>query len=59
MKISWPRVAANEAWLSPYAISGAILDVAFAEEQPPITVNLVHPRPIPWRTSIAYCRYHV
>jgi len=22
--------------------------VAFAEEEPPIAVNLVHPRPIPW-----------
>ncbi|KAJ8587738.1 hypothetical protein M405DRAFT_863524 [Rhizopogon salebrosus TDB-379] len=30
-----PDVQGLTAWLSPYAISGAILDVAFAEEQPP------------------------
>ncbi|KAJ8587737.1 NAD(P)-binding protein [Rhizopogon salebrosus TDB-379] len=28
-------------WLPPYAISSAILDVAFAEERPPIAVNLI------------------
>ncbi|OAX39503.1 hypothetical protein K503DRAFT_689488, partial [Rhizopogon vinicolor AM-OR11-026] len=26
----------------------AILDVAFAEEEPPIAVNIVHPRPVAW-----------
>ncbi|KAG1733502.1 putative aminoadipate reductase [Suillus lakei] len=35
-------------WIPPHAVSNAILDVAFAEEEPPIVVNLVHPRPIAW-----------
>ncbi|KAG1750096.1 putative aminoadipate reductase [Suillus lakei] len=38
------------SWIPPHAVSNAILDVAFAEEGPPIAVNLVHPRPIAWRT---------
>ncbi|KAG2119415.1 putative aminoadipate reductase [Suillus clintonianus] len=36
------------SWIPPHAVSIAILDVAFAEEEPPIVVNLVHPRPIAW-----------
>ncbi|KAG1744621.1 putative aminoadipate reductase [Suillus paluster] len=35
-------------WIPPHAVSNAILDVAFAEEKPPVAVNLVHPRPITW-----------
>ena len=36
------------SWLPPHAVSDAILDVAFADEEPPIAVNVVHPRPIAW-----------
>ncbi|KAG1777926.1 hypothetical protein EV702DRAFT_1044952 [Suillus placidus] len=35
-------------WIPPHAVSNAILDVALAEEEPPIVVNLIHPRPIAW-----------
>ncbi|KAH0833861.1 putative aminoadipate reductase [Lanmaoa asiatica] len=38
------------SWLPPHAVSDAILDVAFADEEPPIAVNLVHPRPITWES---------
>jgi hypothetical protein len=31
-------------------VSNAILDVAFAKQEPLIAVNLVHPRPIAWKT---------
>ena len=37
------------SWLPPHAVSDAIVDVAFAEEEPPLAVNLVHPRPIAWK----------
>jgi hypothetical protein len=33
-----------------HAVSKAILDVAFSDEQPPIALNIVHPRPIEWST---------
>jgi hypothetical protein len=38
------------SWILPHAVSNAILDVAFAEVEPPIAVNLVHPKPIAWKT---------
>ncbi|KAJ7656957.1 putative aminoadipate reductase [Mycena polygramma] len=36
------------AWLSPEAVSHAIVDAALSTEKPPFAINLVHPRPIPW-----------
>ncbi|KAG1779119.1 putative aminoadipate reductase [Suillus placidus] len=47
-----PKAKGFVSWIPPHAISNAILDVAFAEEEPPIAVNLVHPRPIAWKTLI-------
>lgn len=38
------------SWIPTDAASNAILDVAFAEEEPPIVMNLVHPRPVAWGT---------
>ncbi|KAG0702280.1 putative aminoadipate reductase [Suillus ampliporus] len=38
------------SWIPTLAVSNAILDVAFAKEEPPIAVNLVHPRPVAWTT---------
>ncbi|KAG1835183.1 putative aminoadipate reductase [Suillus variegatus] len=40
------------SWIPPHAISNAILDVAFAEEEPSIVVNLVHPKPTAWKALI-------
>jgi hypothetical protein len=37
------------SWIPPHAVSDAILDVTFAEQEPPVAVNLVHPRPIAWK----------
>lgn len=45
-----PEAQSPLTWIPPHAVSNAILDVAFAEEEPPVVVNLVHPRPIAWGT---------
>jgi hypothetical protein len=37
------------SWIPPHAVSNAMLDVAFAEQEPLIAVNLVHPRPVAWK----------
>jgi hypothetical protein len=39
------------SWAPADAIAGGILDVAFAEQDPPFPINLVHPHPVSW-TSI-------
>lgn len=36
------------SWLPMHAVSNTILDVAFANEEPSIAMNLVHPRPVSW-----------
>ncbi|KAI5990800.1 putative aminoadipate reductase [Pisolithus marmoratus] len=41
-----PDLGGSVAWLPMDAVSGAILDVALSDEEPPIAVNLVHPRPV-------------
>lgn len=46
---TYPKVT---SWLPPYAVSDAILDVAFADEEPPPTMNLVHPRPVTWKSVV-------
>ncbi|KIJ18039.1 hypothetical protein PAXINDRAFT_97557 [Paxillus involutus ATCC 200175] len=43
-----PEARGVASWLPPHAVSDAILDVAFAQDEPPIAVNLVHPRPVEW-----------
>lgn len=40
------------SWLPADAVSKSILDVAFAREQPPFALNLVHPRPVAWNDVI-------
>jgi thioester reductase-like protein len=47
-----PEAQGFVSWIPPHAISNAILDVAFAEEEPPIVVNLVHSKPTAWKTLI-------
>jgi thioester reductase-like protein/acyl-CoA synthetase (AMP-forming)/AMP-acid ligase II len=44
-----PEAQGFVSWIPPQTISNAILDVAFAKEEPPIVMNLVHPRPTAWR----------
>ncbi|KAJ7193227.1 putative aminoadipate reductase [Mycena pura] len=41
------------AWLTPEAVSHAIVDVALRTEKSPFAINLVHPRPIPWDAVIS------
>ena len=38
----------NVAGLPTDAVSGTILDVALGEDEPPIMINVVHPRPVEW-----------
>jgi hypothetical protein len=33
-----------------HAVSKAMLDVGFTEAQPPVVLNIVHPRPVEWPT---------
>ncbi|KAG1819054.1 uncharacterized protein BJ212DRAFT_1567944 [Suillus subaureus] len=44
----FPEARGLLSWIPTHAVSNAILDVAFAEEEPSIAVNLVHPRPVAW-----------
>jgi len=39
-----------------HAVSKAILDVAFSDEQPPIALNIVHPKPDEWSTVMGDVR---
>ncbi|KAG2050383.1 putative aminoadipate reductase [Suillus hirtellus] len=45
-----PKAKGFVSWIPPHAVLNAILDVAFAEEEPPVAVNLVHLRPTAWKT---------
>ncbi|KAG2133521.1 uncharacterized protein EDB93DRAFT_1093287, partial [Suillus bovinus] len=47
-----PEAKGFVSWIPPHAISNSILDVAFAKEEPPIVMNLVHPRPTAWNMLI-------
>ncbi|KAG1900203.1 putative aminoadipate reductase [Suillus fuscotomentosus] len=46
----FPEAQGLLSWIPTHAVSNAILDVAFAKEEPPVAVNLVHPRPVAWGT---------
>ncbi|KAG2133352.1 putative aminoadipate reductase [Suillus clintonianus] len=46
----FPEAQGLLSWIPTHAVSNAILDVAFSQEEPPIAVNLVHPRPVAWAT---------
>ncbi|KAI6017888.1 hypothetical protein EDC04DRAFT_2607953 [Pisolithus marmoratus] len=39
-------IGGSVAWLPVDAVSGVILDVALSDKEPPIVMNLVHPRPV-------------
>ncbi|KIM56982.1 hypothetical protein SCLCIDRAFT_1219816 [Scleroderma citrinum Foug A] len=43
-----PNIHTNVAGLPTDAVSGTILDVALGEDEPPIMINVVHPRPVEW-----------
>ncbi|KAF8438365.1 putative aminoadipate reductase [Boletus edulis BED1] len=45
-----PEARGVISWLPPHGVCDAILDVAFAHEEPPLVVNLVHPRPSTWKS---------
>ncbi|KAG6831500.1 putative NRPS-like protein biosynthetic cluster [Tephrocybe sp. NHM501043] len=47
-----PSATGLVSWLPMDAASKAILDIAFSLDQPPLALNLVHPRPVPWNDVI-------
>lgn len=38
------------SWLPADAVARAIVDMITSEERLPVLLNLVHPRPVSWRT---------
>jgi hypothetical protein len=40
------------SWITPEAVSGAILDVALGPEQFELALNVAHPRPITWTMMV-------
>ncbi|KAI6097310.1 putative aminoadipate reductase [Pisolithus croceorrhizus] len=44
-----PDLGGSVAWLPMDAVSGAILDIALSDEEPPAVVNLVHPRQVEFK----------
>jgi len=43
-----PNAIGVVSWVPMDAVSDALLDVGFSAERPPIAVNVVHPRSVPW-----------
>ncbi|KIO03672.1 hypothetical protein M404DRAFT_1001160 [Pisolithus tinctorius Marx 270] len=41
-----PSLGGSIAWLPMDAVSGAVLDVTLGDDEPPIAINVVHPRPV-------------
>ncbi|KII87501.1 hypothetical protein PLICRDRAFT_257848 [Plicaturopsis crispa FD-325 SS-3] len=47
---SLPDAEGVASWIPAHAVCQAIVDIVFAEAHPPLALNLVHPRPVSWRT---------
>ncbi|KIK57240.1 hypothetical protein GYMLUDRAFT_229544 [Collybiopsis luxurians FD-317 M1] len=44
------------SWIPMDAVSDALLDIGFGTEQPPMAVNVVHPRPVSWTSLVQKLR---
>ncbi|KAF9058549.1 putative aminoadipate reductase [Rhodocollybia butyracea] len=51
-----PDATGIVSWLPTEAVAGAILDVAFTSESPPLAMNLVHPKPVSWTNIMRMIR---
>ncbi|KAF9067908.1 hypothetical protein BDP27DRAFT_1327979 [Rhodocollybia butyracea] len=51
-----PDATGVVSWLPAEAVAGAILDVAFTSESPPLAINLVHPKPVAWSSVMTMIR---
>ncbi|KAJ3994744.1 putative aminoadipate reductase [Lentinula boryana] len=51
-----PKAIGVASWIPLDAVAEAILDVAFAKESPPLTINLVHPYPTTWNSIMEAIR---
>ncbi|KAF9073069.1 hypothetical protein BDP27DRAFT_1289576 [Rhodocollybia butyracea] len=51
-----PDHSGSVSWVPTNTISRAILDIGFAEENPPMAINLVHPHPVPWSSLMESIR---
>ncbi|KAI6042367.1 male sterility protein-domain-containing protein, partial [Pisolithus marmoratus] len=45
-------IGGSVAWLPMDAVSAVILDVALSDKEPPIVMNLVHPRPVKFEAVV-------
>jgi hypothetical protein len=41
-------------WIPTNAVAGAVVDLVHVNERLPLTINLSHPRPIPWTEMMKY-----
>ncbi|KAF5372278.1 hypothetical protein D9757_009652 [Collybiopsis confluens] len=51
-----PNATGVVSWIPMDAVSDALLDVGFSTERPPMAVNVVHPRPVPWTSVVQKLR---
>ncbi|GAW08556.1 Linear gramicidin synthase subunit D [Lentinula edodes] len=51
-----PEAMGVISWVPMDAVAEAILDVAFAKEHAPLTINLVHPHPVTWNSVMEAIR---
>ncbi|KAJ7075616.1 putative aminoadipate reductase [Mycena belliarum] len=42
------------SWIAPETVARTIIDAALSADRPPLTVNVVHPRPVPWDTVMTH-----
>jgi hypothetical protein len=47
-----PNAVGAVSWITPEAVAGVILDVAFGQGWPERALNVVHPHPIAWTAMV-------
>ncbi|EGO00041.1 hypothetical protein SERLA73DRAFT_122132 [Serpula lacrymans var. lacrymans S7.3] len=52
----FPAAQGLVSWMPAEKVAAAILDVAFAEQTPPLALNLAHPRPVSWMDTMEILR---
>jgi thioester reductase-like protein len=53
---SLPDSAGKISWLPVTAVSDCIIEVMFRQDQPPLALNVVHPKPVAWTKMITDIR---
>ncbi|TFK50162.1 putative aminoadipate reductase [Heliocybe sulcata] len=47
-----PDAQGVATWMPTEVVAGAVLDTAFAAERPPLSLNIVHPKALPWTNIV-------